>query len=87
MSYLINKPIPPIGYRMLVEGEDISSVQDLIWIISEKSKSKQCGNLSQRWAHSIMQTDKGLKISYGVNRTYTEPRNVEDYCFYRCRKI
>jgi hypothetical protein len=86
MSYLINKPIPPIGYRMLVEDVDISSVQDLIWIVDPRSVSKG-GKIIQRWAHSIMQSDEGLKISSDINRRYIEPKNIEDYCFYRCRKI
>ncbi len=86
MNYLMNKPVPPNGYRMLEEGKDISSVQDLIWVIDERYVSKT-GKISQRWAHSIMQSDEGLKIASDVNQTYIEPKSVEDYCFYRCRKI
>lgn len=82
----MNKPSPPVGYKMLEEGKDISSVQDLIWIVDDRSVSKG-GRITQRWAHSIMQSDEGLKIASDVNQRYIEPKNVEDYYFYRCRKL
>lgn len=83
----MNKPTPPVGYRMLKEGIDISSVQDLIWAIDEKSVSIHSSRIYRRWMHSIMQTDDGLKIASDVNKPYVEPKSVEDYCFFRCRKI
>lgn len=85
MTYIMNKPTPPTGYRMLEENKDISSVQDLIWMIDEKTY-KNISHFSQRWGYSIMQSNEGLKIASDVNMPYVEPKNVEDYCFFRCRK-
>lgn len=86
MNYIMNKPTPPTGYRMLIEGKDISSVQDLIWMIDERS-IKDIHQPTQRWGYSIMQSNDGLKIASDVNMPYVEPKNIEDYCFFRCRKI
>lgn len=86
MNYLMKKPMPPTGHRMLEEGKDISSVQDFIWMIDDRT-NKDYQHPTQRWGYSIMQTSEGLKIASDVNMPYVEPKNIEDYCFFRCRKI
>ncbi len=74
----MKKPEPPAGYRMLVEGQDKTNVHDLIWIYD---------NGNPRWAMSIKQSEEGLQIASDTGILYKEPKSVEDYCFYRCRKI
>jgi hypothetical protein len=73
------KPTPPPGYKMLEEGKDMTTVYDLIWAIDKNGKS-------QRWAHAILETDEGIKMASDTHQTYVEPKNVEDYCFFRCKK-
>lgn len=81
----MNKPTPMVGYRMLEEGKDITSMYDLIWAIDEK-RSKN-GYYHQRWTHSVRNTEEGIKIASDTNQRYFEPKTVEDYCFFRCRKL
>ncbi len=83
----MKKPSPPTGYRMLEEGKDITSIHDFIWIINKKSSNTESSHLSQRWAHSIMETEEGIKMAADTNKKYVEPKTFEDYCFFRCRKI
>lgn len=79
MSYKITKPTnPPEGYRMLIEGQDINSTKDLIWAMEKGS---------QRWAHCIKQTPDGFRLTTGTGEQYKEPKQIEDYCFFRCRKM
>ena len=79
MNYIMKKPTPPSGYRMLVEGQDMAMPQDLIWIMSNDGKS-------HHWTHCIKQTDEGIRLSSDTAKLYSEPKRVEDYCFFRCRK-
>lgn len=81
MNYKINKPTnPPVGYRMLIENQDLTAVRDLIWISENNGKT-------HRWAHAINQTKSGLKVASDTNKLYKEPKNIDDYFFFRCRKV
>lgn len=83
----MNKPTPPTEYRMLVEDRDVTTIHDLIWIIDDKSFQNGHSYVTQRWAHSVMQTEDGIRVAADVNQKYKEPKKPEDYCFFRCRKI
>lgn len=79
MKYTMTKPNPPQGYRMLIEGQDMTGTRDLIWIMDGKS--------GHRWAHCIKQTDSGLALAADTAKLYKEPKQLEDYYFFRCRKL
>jgi len=79
----MNKPTnPPQGYRMLIEGQDITTARDLIWVTEMRPNG-----FGHRWAHAIQQTPTGMCLCADTAQPYKEPKNVEDYYFFRCRKI
>lgn len=63
---------------MLIEGQDTNGIKDFIWVMEKGS---------QRWAHCIKQTKDGMRVVSGTGELYKEPKQLEDYCFFRCRKI
>jgi hypothetical protein len=80
---MMKKPTnPPQGYRMLIEGQDVTTAQDLLWVSELKDF-----RISHRWAHAVKQTENGLVVAADTGQLYKEPKQVEDYCFFRCRKI
>ena len=84
MTYLMKRPIPPEGYRMLEEGKDTTTVYDLIWIVDNNNSAN--GYYNRRWARAIVNERDGLKVPSDTNVKYVEPKQVEDYCFFRCRQ-
>ena len=82
MSYLMHKPTPPVGYTMLRDGIDQTTAYDFIWVVELKDS-----RVVQRWAHAIKQTDRGLALASDTGQLYKEPKTLEDYCFFRCRKM
>lgn len=78
-NYLLRKPSPPAGYRLLIEGQDKTAAQDLIWVMEKDG--------GQRWRMAIKQTDAGLALASDTAQLYKEPKQIEDYCFFRCRKL